>query len=426
MDFRVNLEEGKKIANLKIVWALIIVFLSLNTFLIIGCRYYSQEMKAVGKIAENIGINIDEKFISKIESEQNKNLIEINQIMDKYYNKQFDSVSEIFENGSLKNIIYGGKELSKIEEDKIIYAMQLENYKNLSVSLENDYRNINIKILGESYIEAFDLSGQTEKIVKENYKKLDDRFNEIKLSNEYKQLFFYEGDVRAHSFLFENIISKAIFEIVILIVLITSFLVNYERDNNTSLLVATTKRGRKTEKNKFLVSIFAAIFSTISILLPTLIIYFCAFDYSKFWNISINSMFSWGKGLPNISWFDLSFRGYLILCVAVIFVIAVITAMIAFAISLISKSSYKSIFIFFIIFAVIYMLPKFVGTSSTFIIWSHWNVFSMIASSGAWFLYNNPFTSFGNYEAISLSLSFIVSLIICGFSYRKYKKEDLI
>lgn len=86
MDFRVNLEEGRKIANLKIIWVLVVVFLSLNTFLIIGGRYYSQEMKAVGKIAENIGININAEFISKIESEQSKNLGEINKIMDKYYN----------------------------------------------------------------------------------------------------------------------------------------------------------------------------------------------------------------------------------------------------------------------------------------------------------------------------------------------------
>lgn len=45
-----------------------------------------------------------------------------------------------------------------------------------------------------------------------------------------------------HSLLFRNILKTIIFEIIILVVLITAYLVNYEFDNSTENIVYSTKK----------------------------------------------------------------------------------------------------------------------------------------------------------------------------------------
>ena len=82
-----------------------------------------------------------------------------------------------------------------------------------------------------------------------------------------------------HSLLFKKIIKYVLFEVTIITVLITSFLVNYERDNRNNLLVESTKRGRKNSVDKLFTSIIGALITSFIIIGITLLIYFMFFNY---------------------------------------------------------------------------------------------------------------------------------------------------
>ncbi|WP_159083046.1 hypothetical protein [Lysinibacillus sp. 2017] len=80
---------------------------------------------------------------------------------------------------------------------------------------------------------------------------------------------------------------------VLLVVLLTAFITNYEFEQSTQLVIYPTKKGRKLLLNKGLASLLAS-FIVIAILFGvTLSAYFTVYDYSAVWQASISSGFNW-------------------------------------------------------------------------------------------------------------------------------------
>lgn len=427
MAFRIIWEEGKKLFLSPIIWVLIIVFIAFNGIIISSNGYLREEIRAISTIGEKFGYEVNEKLIRNLEIEERKNLIKINEISRKFFNKgNYNSTMEFLQSENGQDLFNNKEKLGKENYRFLIYATVIENYRELIGTTEEDYNKVNLIDYGKAIVEDYGLKEEAARIVRKNYDLLEKRFNEIKKTGEQKNLFFYGKSYLMHSFLFKKIIKYVLFEETIITVLITSFLVNYERDNRNNLLVESTKRGRKNSVDKLFTSIIGVLITSFIIIGITLFIYFMFFNYGGLWQSSISSMFNWEENLPNISWFRLSFRSYLMLTIIFILLVAIIISIISFSISMISKSSYKTIFLFFILFGVIYALPAIIPKSSQFIIWSHFNIFTLIMKSGKWFIGGNPFVSFKYYEIITVISSSFIASIIALFSYKKYKREDLV
>lgn len=427
MAFRIIWEEGKKLFLSPIIWVLIIVFIAFNGIIISSNGYLREEIKDISTIGEKFGYEVNEKLIRNLEIEERKNLIRINEISRKFFNKgNYNSTMEFLQSENGQDFFNNKEKLGKENYRFLIYATVIENYKELIGTTEEDYNKVNLIDYGKAIVEDYGLKEEVARIVRKNYDLLEKRLNEIKKTGEQKNLFFYGKSYLMHSLLFKKIIKYVLFEVTIIAVLITSFLVNYERDNKNNLLVESTKRGRKNSIDKLFASIVGTLIASFIIIGITLLIYFMFFNYGGLWQSSISSMFNWEETLPNISWFRLSFRSYLMLTIIFILLVAIIISIISFSISMTSKSSYKTIFLFFILFGAIYALPAIIPKSSQFIIWSHFNIFTLIMKSGKWFIGGNPFVSFKYYEVITVISSAFMAGLIAIFSYKKYKREDLV
>ena len=268
--------------------------------------------------------------------------------------------------------------------------------------------------MGEGSIEAYGLRGQAAEIARKNYENLDNRFEEIKSTKEHKNLFFLGSTYKMHSLLFKETFLKCIYEILIIVVLMTAYLVNFEFDNKTNLLVYSTRRGRKNIKDKFAVGLISSLIISSIILGITLLSYFLTFDYSEIWNIPIATAFNWEYKYPYISLFNHTFLQRLLLSCLIVLICAVIFL----------KNSYLVIFIFFIVFGMSLIGPQIISKSSVLLIYSCYNVFQLILSPHMWFMDMGPLMM-KNYEAITLATNILVVYIGTTLTIKRFKKEDI-
>ena len=421
----IKLYELKKVITSPIILILTILFVFFNIMNIKTSSYIKNDINAINKIIGEFGSEINDKALDKMKSENISNLEKINLISKEKFNKTFESIADFIESDEYLSATYDDKVFSKGENQFFIEANALDYYATVANDVIADYEDIDIKSIGEGTIEAYDIKGKAEDLVREEYKKLEDRFEEIKENKEHKNFFFFGKLFKTHKLLYKETIRTCIFEIVILVVLISTHLINYEFDNKTSLLVYSTKRGRNNVKDKILVSICSSLLVSMIILGITLLAYFITFDYSNVLNVPINSSFNWDYKLPYIGWFNITFIQHLGLSLLVILVCVPIFACITLIISKIVKNSYIVFFVFFILFGICIMIPSLVSTSSVLITKIGYDVFNLIISPDSFFMQRGPFNLNKYYEVITLSAWIIITTLGSVAVINRFKKIDI-
>lgn len=421
----IKLYELKKVITSPVIIVLTVLFVFFNIMNIKSSSYIKDDIKAINKIIGDFGAEINEKTLSDMKLKSVINLEKINKISKEKFNKTFESISDFIESEEYNYSLYKNNIFNKEESQFFIEANALDFYSNVAVEIVEEYESINIKELKESQIKAFNIRGKTEKLIRENYKRLEKRFEEIKENKEHKNFFFAGKLFRTHKLLYNDIIKTCIFEIVILAVLISTYLINYEFDNKSSLLVYSTKRGRNNAKDKLLVCVFSSLVISIIILGITLLVYFITFDYSKVLNVPINSAFNWDYRLPYIGWFNITIIQNLGLSLLVILVCVPIFVCITFVISKMVKNSYIVFFVFYIVFGICIMIPSLVSTSSPMITKVGYDVFNLILSPDSFFMQRGPFNLNKYYELITLSVWIVIAIIGSKLTMRRFKKIDI-
>ena len=196
----------------------------------------------------------------------------------------------------------------------------------------------------------------------------------MKQNGEHKEWFFVGTQYKTHSFLFRTMFKYLIFEALILIVLATALLTNFEFENKTHLVTYSATRGRHLKKDKLVASLLTATVITIFLLAITLITYFTVFDYTHLWGSSISSAFNWEYNLPYVSWWELSFINYLLAVILLVYISMLLFTAITFIISVFVKNSYFAFFLFFAFFAIAFMMPGFMPNSSNLLFITSYNL----------------------------------------------------
>ena len=421
----IKLYEIKKIITSPIVIALTTIFILFNIFVIFNNSYIRDDLKLISNIIGEFGYEINDEVIKSMQEKNNENLNKLNKLTIKKLNKRYESIEEFFESDQYQNNIYQDdiftqRELSFLKEINLLYM-----YSVLAVDLVDSYENINIMKVAKSDIKAYGLSKKASEIAIQNYKNLEERFEEIKDNKEHKNFFFFGKSYQTHSMLFGDLFSSCIYQIMILVVLITSYLINYEFDNKTSLVVYSSKRGRKNDKDKLMICIVSALIVSTLILGISLLAYFIVFDYSKVINVPINSVFNWENPQPYISWFNHTILERIVVSIFVVLISAIIFTGITFIISKLIKSSYIVFFIFFIVFGINIIIPTLVGTSSGLIMYLQYDVFSLILNPHMWFMSKAPLIINKYYELITLSSWLVIIVIGSLYVMNRFKKQDI-
>lgn len=422
----IKLHELKKVIASPIVIFLTVLFVVSNIIDITNNSYIKDDINAINKIIGDFGSEINDKTLEEMNSQNMINLEKINKISKEKINKTFNSITDFMKSDEYISSTYGDNDFFTKEEKQFFSeANALDFYSNTAKDTIQEYENINIREIGESKIKSYNLKGKAEQRMRENYEKLEKRFEEIKQNKEHKNLFFSGKIFKTHKLLYKDTIRTCIFEIVILVVLITTYLTNYEFDNKTSTLVYSTKRGRNNVKDKLLVGIASSLIVSIIILGITLLAYFITFDYSNVLNVPINSAFNWDYKLPYISWFNITFIQHLSLSLLVILTCVPIFACITLIISKIVKNSYIVFFVFFILFGVLITIPSLVKASSPLMFITGYDVFNLILSPSSFFMQRGAFTLDKYYELTTLSVWIIIVVIGSKLTIRKFKKIDI-
>ncbi|MBZ9633295.1 hypothetical protein [Clostridium sp. FP1] len=415
---RIKLYELKKVIKSPVVIGLIAIFIAFNIFIIFSNTHLISELKILNKIVDKFGYKISDKMMDDFGVYYNEQLKKLNSITSGKTSKTYESAAMLL-NDYKQVDIYKKEDLEFFNEVRVI-----ENYYYTAKDIDKNYKNIDIVQIGESGITMCGLSGKAAATVRTQYSKLSKRFDKLKENGEYENLFFIGKAYKMHTLLFKTLFRAFIYEIMILVVLITGYLTNYEFENKTQSVVYATKRGRKLDIDKFYVSIFSSILVATIIIVISLVVYFSVVSYSGLWGVPISSGFNWEYG-PYISWWNMSFAKYLFYCIGLVYLCEILFTCITFIISSFIKNSYIVFFAFAIIFGIALVIPGVMPVNSNAVFLAYVTPFALISNPFLWFMEKGPFATFKYYEVITIAVWLVILLTICGICIRRFKKQNL-
>lgn len=311
-----------------------------------------------------------------------------------------------------------------------------ENYDQVKQTAYDDYyKNFDIWEFKENCESMFvkKNSEAAQKVIDNNYKILEQRINQIKSNGEALDEYYPGTTYSLHYVLYGNTFTIMLFELAVIAILMTSYLMKYEEFYSTHHTVYTSKSGRTIVFSKALAAAAASAIAA-AIIIFTAAAYFLILipQSTDFLKSSVSAaMATEQRGLvtyPFITWQKMSQFGYLVRVSLLSICYAVIASMITFVISFISKNAYinavVTAMLYFSFIVLPYVLPRnnLLGFALMFT-----PTGSMLSVSN-WFMEYifNPFMSYPGYETyVCLGYMLISALIsIPLWKYFKVKNID--
>lgn len=393
---RIIFQECKKAFMSPILLTLLVVFSAYNIFLIVSNTHSKDELQVANELSKTYGLEITDDSLQRFEQDLQTDYSKLNAITS----GAFKSVHEFL--GTLKMEEY---DLYTEEEHLFFQQLQLkEVYLNQAQFIDEDYEALDMIAVGEFEINKYGLSGKAADILRNEYKKLDQRFELLKQNGEMKEWSFLGIPYKMHSFLFRTLFKTLMFEALLLIVLATALLTTYEFEQRTHLLTYSTKRGRSLMKDKLGASLIIAIAFTTFLLLITLGTYFIVFDYTHLWGSSISSALNLEYGFPYITWWAMPFLKFLLLAIVLVYSCMLLFSAITFVLAVIVKNSYFTFFLLFIFFAIGVILPSFMPTSSSLVLFTNFNLSIVVMNPHMLFTGNHGLTVFSYHELLTITV----------------------
>lgn len=419
MEIRIN--EFKKIMSSPIIIGLLVLFIVFNSTIVFQNSYMKDELKVLNKIVDRFGYKIDDEMLAEFKEYYDEGLKRLNRITREKASKNYNSVSEFYDDYS-----YGIEEIYIQEEVEFIRELGIvEAYYYKSREIDDVYSEIDFMKIAESEINQYRLSGKAADTVRNKYKNFSKRFYQLMGNGEHKNLFFMGKVYRMHSLLFKDLFRTIIFEVIILVVLITAYLINYEFDNNTETVTYTTRRGRNFILDKFFVSIVSTILATTIILGISLGLYFITFDYSGLWNIPISSYFNTEYSFLYMSWWNMSFVQYLFASIGLVYASMWLFTGVTFIIARYIKNTYIVFFAFAIIFGLFLLVPGMLSRDSNIVFIGSFTPFILITNPFMWFMESGAFTTFKYYELATVGIWSVLLLVLSILSIKRFKRQDI-
>ncbi|ANC78893.1 hypothetical protein ABE65_019645 [Fictibacillus phosphorivorans] len=417
--------EFKKIISSPIILGLFVLFLLFNCFLIYEQSSIRNDMKSLQPIVKESGTLMDEEGRKKLQTSYEQDLHTWNELSQRKTGDTYQTAAAFYKPelyySLIESKIYSEKELQNINKLAI-----KETYLNSIQDIETKYSTFNVMDNAEEGIRLFGLKGAAAEKVREQYTVLKPRVEELIQNKEHLHLFFHGKMFGTHSFLFKTLFGFTLFQAMILIVLFTAFIVNYEFEHKTALVSYATKRGRRLMWDKLLVSIFTSTLVTVALLAITLSVYFIVFDYSSLWNVPISTGFLIElNNIPFISWWDVTFIQYLFMSCGLVVICQILFVLITFCLSMLIRNSYIVFTFFGVIFLAGLYIPSLMPKESTMLLYTHFSPFILVMNVKKWWMESGVFTTFKYYEIITVTGWLVALLLTAWLFIKRFTRENI-
>lgn len=415
--------EFKKIISSPVFIILTVIFLAYNAMTIWNKAYVRDGLETLNEIVSEVGYAINDDMMEQFKGYYEGELNNAKELLGENGYEGYETIGEFFED----NYIYEGGD-SKFTSDEVDFLNQVstvEAYYFLSSDLEEIYNKIDIHKMAQKDLETSPYNETINNIIKVNYEEFAVRFEELKANGEHKNLFFIGKNYRMHSFLFKDIFSAMLYEIMILIVLATAFTLNYEFESKTALIAYSSKRGRNLIKDKLIAALGFTLLATTIIIGITLLIYFIVFDYSGLWGTSVSNFFGQEYNMPYMTWWNMSILKYLATVILMVYILEMIFCGIAFILSTCIKNTYIVFGTFVIMVGGGMLLPTFIPDTLNIIIATVYTPFNLLLNIQWWFMLKGGLTTDKYYEIITLSVWSIGIIILGLLCIKKFKRESI-
>lgn len=421
----IKLYELKKVITSSVILILTMLMIVLNFYTIKEKLYLiKDDLSIINKIISKFGGEINESSINKMNNEYKKKLIEFNNLTEKKLGKTYNFVGDFFNSEDYhRNVEYNNKFINK-EIELLNELRVLELYANLATEQVQEYEKVNFSNNALQYSKDHGLKGKALDIAVNRYNITQLIFEETIENKNHKNIFPL-GEYRFYSIVFYDIFFQCVFEITIMVVLITSYLINYENDNNTNTVIYTTKRGRKNIKDKLFVSIFSSVIVSALILGFTLLFLYLNIDITNILKVSVRSAFNWEGKVPYIFWFNNSVGMQLVLTAIIILICSGLFSLITFIITNLVKSSYISFFIFFIIFGIFIIAIDIPNKDSAICMYMGYDLFNLIIRPSAFFMVRAPMIIDKFYEVKVLIIWTVILSTLSIITIKRFKNENI-
>ena len=405
--------EMRKALCSPVILCLLGLFISFNLFTIISGADYRAELKIVNDIVEEYGLTFDDSILKTMQENLNEDV--------QKFDSQFQEADAFLQSMTFEKYNIANKD----DQQEIDRIGLMQMYIEMGKSLDERYSALKIDQLRDSMVQEFGLNGITGNFVTNEYKKLSSRLEEMKENAEYKQWFF-ASDYRMHTELFRKLLKNIALEGVMLVVLLTALIVNYEFEHRSQLVTYATKRGRQLIWNKLMASLLSTLLLLVPLFGVSLLVFFGVYDYSGLWEARISSGLNWEYKWPYITWWPVEFHQYLWLAIAIIVMSLIIVSLLTFTISIFVKNSYITWILLISMLVSMYVVPSFFAGIPIVLILMNFNLTLLLLNPHMYFSGISRLTMFEYHEIITLTCWFVVGVFGSAIAIRRFYRKDIV
>ncbi|MFO1442508.1 hypothetical protein KDN24_04580 [Bacillus sp. Bva_UNVM-123] len=416
---RILLYEIRKAFLSPIIIALTIIFIGFNSFLIYENAYIQNDLRDVNEIAAKYGTEIDQEMLEKMKNDYEAKMKKVNEGTTTVLAKSYQNMNEFFTDGSF----YLPEKFSEKEIQFFNETALLEFYYFTSQKIDEDFLAYDPIKIAEKEIWMYGIDGKAAEFIRSHYGKFTDRYEEVLQNKEYKQLFPAQAVFDTHLLLFKTLFKAMLIESVILTVLVTAYVMNYEFERGTYLLSYSSKRGRTLWVDKLFAVLITNILNWTMIWTISLVGYFTVFSYREFWHVPISSLFNAGKEWF-MSWWNLSFAEYLAAAVLLAYLLIVIFTFMTVIMTRWIRNSYLVFFTFLCMFGVIFVNQALFSTSNILFLFGYFTPINLVLNSFIWFM-QRALTFTAYFEIITITIWLLVLLLGVMYCAKSFRKSDL-
>lgn len=297
--------ELKKIFNIKsLLVVLVISFIIYNMFIEFHIEYFPN--------GRNDTYDIAKKFVE--EEGINASEVGVNYFLDLKQKYEEEANEYLFNNSTAKELgITTYEELENVGVGKKGYDSEREikaHELHSNIMFEEKVDSFWKLQAVNQFIEMYDIVNISDSFISE---KQNERINEIISSKNYRDVIPSETLSNYNSFIFNSIAL-----IVVSIIFLLSPIFTKDKHRNLEQIQYTTKRGRKLYRDKIITSLISsAIIVTVELGILFSLYLTRENTVEMFYNSSINSWL-----VAGLNWFNLTFKEYIFLTIALIYIFA--------------------------------------------------------------------------------------------------------
>ena len=409
---KITWHEMKKALSSPIVLILFLACIGLNSFQILSQSHVKEEINSVNELIATYGRTITEESLSRLLNDLNEDAEQLGG----------QNGAESF----LNELTYERYEaFSRTEKEQVDRLELFYTYYIMGSDVEARYKGIQMDELRSEMLLSVRENSAFESFMNHEFTKWENRYEEIVATGDYKEWFFL-GEYRMHSEMYRTLLKSVAVQSVLLVVLMTALVTNYEVDQRTQLLLYTTKKGRLLMRNKFVAVLLLATITYFMLLLPTFILYFTVYDFSEVWHSVVSSGLNWEYKLPYITWWKLEVWQFFLLAAAVEWSIVLLITLLAFSLSLWIKNTYFTWILCMAVLIGLFLLPSVFNAYPALQFVALLNVTTLLLNPHMYFTGGTTFNMVQYFEVWSLLIGSAAATILSILSYRRFMKKDVV